>query len=553
MFCLNKNLIGDFLDKLKSGEIDPQKLSTMSSEQRHDFFAEFLGEANAKEVNALFESKLLLKDQQQGIINWARTVAGIKPEAKRDIISRVNKMTQVLNPKNEKEFLADLAAHKLGATVSMAEASHISDLARTISENKTKIAPNSEIQSDERLNYGRALVKFNDYVGDLKNKTKKLTVEDLKINPLGAVGKVASNAAGLAKSLKASLDNSAIGRQGLKVLFSHPEIWVKNASQSFVDIAKVFGGKEVLNEVKADVLSRPNALNGLYSKEKLAVGVTEEAYPTNLPEKIPGLGRAFKASEEAFTAFQYRTRADVFDKYLEIAQKSGEQNYEGIGKIANSLTGRGNIGTLEPVANTVNNIFFSPRFLKSNFDLLAIHAADSGISGFARREAAYNLVKVIGGIAAVLAIADQVMPGSVEKDSRSADFGKIRVGNTRFDVSAGISGLITLASRLITRSTKSSKSGKVSNLDSGKFGQPTAVDVVVNFFENKLSPAAAFVKDILNGRDWGGNKINATGVLSNLLLPLPINTYLELKNNPNAANIILAMIMDEIGISTNTY
>jgi hypothetical protein len=34
---------------------------------------------------------------------------------------------------------------------------------------------------------------------------------------------------------------------------------------------------------------------------------------------------------------------------------------------------------------------------------------------------------------------------------------------------------------------------------------------------------------------------------------LPVATFEELKNNPNSANIILAMIMDELGVSTNTY
>jgi hypothetical protein len=553
MFCLNSKLTNEFIKRLKSGEIDPEKMSKMSSEERRAFLGEFLGVRNAKEVNAAFESKLLLKDQQQAMINWAKQTAGLKPEARRDIISRVEKMTEILNPESEKAFLEDLAAHKLGVTVSMNEAAKISELAKETSEAKGKIEPDSPIQSPARMAYGRALVEFGDYVSELKNAAKKLVLEDFKNAPLKTTGKVLSNFAGLAKSLKATLDDSVIGRQGLKVLFTHPGTWLKNSAQTFVDIANTFGGKEVMKEVQADVLSRPNALNGLYFKEKLAIGIVEEAYPTSAPEKIPFLGRIFKASETAFTAFQYRTRADIFDKYVEIAQKSGQDDIHGIGLLSNSLTGRGTFGQrLESLATATNNVFFSPRYLKSHIDLLTMHGFDN-ISPFAKRQAAINLVKVISGLAAVLAIADQVFPGSVEKDPRSADFGKIRIGDTRFDVTAGMSSLAILAARLISSSTKSSVTGQIKKLNSGKFGSQTSSDLIFNFFENKLSPAASIVKDILDGEDFHHHKITPLGELNNLLTPLPITTYEELKDDPNSANVLIAMIADELGISTNTY
>lgn len=545
MFCIPRHLTQLFKDKLKSGEITPEKLSDMTSKQRHKYFADFLGENNATKVNQLFESKLLLKSQQQGILNWAKQVAGMKPEVMRDIVSRVNKMDKVLNPADEKSFLEDIAAHKLGVTVTMKEAANISALAKDVAEKRAAIA-----KGGDRMEYGRAKVEFDDYLNDLKDEDQKTKLMDY-LKPVN-YGQAISNVAGLAKSLKASLDNSVIGRQGLKVLLTNPKTWFKNSATSFKDIWDSFGGKEVLNEVRADVLSRPNALNGLYKKEGLAVGVKEEAYPTSLPEKIPVLGKAFKASETAFTAFQYRSRADIFDKLVEIAEKS-DADIQGIGQIANSLTGRGKLGKLEPVANVVNNVFFSPRFLKSNIDALTGHVFSKNMGSFAKKEAAVNTVKIISGVAAVLAIAQAFDSDSVEFDPRSADFGKIKVGNTRFDVSAGMSSIVTLASRLIAQSSKSSVTHKVTPLNSGKFGAKTGTDVVYNFFENKLSPAASVVKDIIKQKDYQGNKVTLLNEANNLLAPLPVTNYLELKNDPNSANILVAMLADELGISTNTY
>jgi len=164
-----------------------------------------------------------------------------------------------------------------------------------------------------------------------------------------------------------------------------------------------------------------------------------------------------------------------------------------------------------------------------------------------------NMVKVIGGVATIMAIANAIKPGSVETDPRSADFGKIRVGDTRFDFTGGMASLATLASRLVTMSSKSSTTGKVSKLNSGAYGSQTGVDVFVNFTENKLSPLASVIKDILKGKDFNNNPVSVGGELNNLLTPLPITTYQELSNNPRSANVLLSMIADGLGINTNTY
>jgi hypothetical protein len=546
-FCLPKFESEKFLTALKSGKIQPSKLAEMTSAERRTFFEEIVGE-NAKEVNALFESKLLLKSQQQGMITWAKSITGIKEQTRRDIISRIEKMDRVLDGPSEKAFLEDLAAKKLGAEVTFEEAKTIADLSQQVRTSRENLT------ADNRLEYGNARVSLQNYVNDLLVRTNRTTMADIKANPGKSALKGISFTGGLAKSLKASLDNSVIGRQGLKVLFTNPTIWLRNSAQTFVDIARTFSGKDVMNEVKAEVLSRPNALNGLYEKERLAVGVVEEAYPVSLPERVPVVGRLFKASQDAFTAFQYRTRADVFDRYVDIAQRSGAE-IQGIGKVANSLTGRGTFGQrVEGAVTELNNVFFSPRFLKSNIDLLTAHALDSGISPFARKQAAMNLVKVIGGVASILAIADAVAPGSVEKDPRSSDFGKIKIGDTRFDVSGGMASIVSLASRLITQSSKSSTSGNVSKLNSGKFGSRDGVDVLTDFFQNKLSPLAAAINDVaIRGRDFEGKKPTVVSTANNLLTPIPITNYMELKNNPNSAPILAAMIADALGIGTNTY
>src|SRR3990167_4958522 len=135
-FCLIPSQVNSFKEKLKNGEIDPGKLAEISSADRRRFFEPIVGKENARQVNSLFESKLLLKNQQQGMLTWAKKVAGLKPAARRELVDRINKMTEVLNPKEADAFLEDLVAQKLGANVTQAEAGKISELAADATEKR---------------------------------------------------------------------------------------------------------------------------------------------------------------------------------------------------------------------------------------------------------------------------------------------------------------------------------------------------------------------------------------------------------------------------------
>lgn len=544
--------ITKFKVALKDGTINPDELAKMSSAERNEFLGSIVGKNHAQAVNSLFESKILLKNQQQGYLNWAKQVSGIKPEVRRDLIKKIENMQKVLDPEEGKQFMKDLTATRLGIDVTEQEAKNIADLSKVVSETESL---RSSANKTERMKYGYAVEDLTDYVANLKQGAEKIRPQDLIKNP-GLLGKFTSKVAGNMKSLQASLDNSAVFRQGLKVMWTEPKIWAKNSADTFRTIARTMGGKNILREVNADIISRPNY--DLYTKAKLAIKNPEEAFPESLAEKVPYLRRLYKASESAFTGFQYKNRADVFDKYIDIAKKQGvdisdKTQLESIGKLVNSLTGRGHLGAAEPVANAVNNIFFSPRFLKSNWDTLTAHQLQKDVTPFVRKKAATNLVKIIGGTAAVMATANALMPGSVELDPRSSDFGKIRIKDTRFDIAGGMSSLVTIAARLLTQSSKSSTSGKITQLNSDEFGSKKWDDVVLDFFMNKLSPAASTGVHLYEGKDFSGNKTDLLKEAQRSVIPIGLQNAQELLTNPNAANALAGIIADGLGIGTNTY
>ncbi len=556
-FCLIGQHADDFIMAIKSGKLDPIKLQNMESAARHAEFSKVVGEANAEKLNAAFESKLLLKNQQAGLIRWITQSTEPGSPIQRDLLARVDRMDQrILNPRALKDFYADLAKQKLGFGVTMQEVGQITQLAKDVATTKAQAAT-----TGDWLPYGRAKVSFGNYMSDLKNNVPQPATFGRAVQGIGS----------FSKAIKATGDNSALFRQGWKTLLTNPGIWSKNAAQSFVDLAKSFGGKRVMDEVNAQILSRENSRNGMYQKAKLAIGNIEEEFPTSLPEKIPGLGRVFKASEEAYKSFLYKTRADVFDKMIEIGKRSGEDItdkawLEGTGNLVNSLTGRAGLGKFEAGAGVINNFFFSPRKMVADFHTLTSHLADPKATPFVKKQAATNLLKIAGGTATLLMIADQVHPGSVEWDPRSADFGKIKIGNTRYDVTGGMGSMLTVAARmaLVVKNTttgsttpvlKSSVTGKLQQVNTGKFGAKTGGEIATDFFANKASPLMAVLIEVLNDEDFNRQPLTAGRAAMDFAAPIPITNAIELFKDPSvsAANMTAAMIADGLGISTNTY
>lgn len=167
-YCLPKQFASNFLKALRDGTIVPAKLMEMSSAERRAFFEPIVGKDNAQHVNALFESKLLLKDQQRGLMNWAKSLAGIKEPVRKDLLAKIEKMSKVLTPGDTHGFLGDLAEQKLGTAVTEDEAQKIMDLAQKASKERDKATASLSGVSDEYL---KAAADLSHYVKSIKPTT----------------------------------------------------------------------------------------------------------------------------------------------------------------------------------------------------------------------------------------------------------------------------------------------------------------------------------------------------------------------------------------------
>ena len=585
MWCLPTHLADKFLDMLKSGAISPEKMLDMTSAQRRDFFGEHFGEENAPRMNALLESKLILKDQQRGMVTWAKKVSGLTEPAKRDLVSRVNKMEDVLTPETEDAFLEDLAAHALGVSVTMQEAGNITALAQQVETTRDAMDKGprrglNEAPTKTELDYGRTAVAFDNYVTSLKLAGEKGSigqqVSDATArymeNPFRILSDGLKFLAESSRELRTTLDNSYIGKQGRNLFFkgitgefSAGKAWLDTFVRSHKILWETMkgNGRQIMDELRAEIVSDPDY--DLMRKARVAISVVEEETPADWAEDLPWLGRPFSASHNAFTGsahmLRYRTAKYYFQKARQVGTDlTDSEQLEGIGSLVNALTGRGELGRRagqDP--GLLNNVFFSPRLLKADFDTLTAHVFDRRATPFVRREAAKNLMRIIVAQALILALADLIDDDAVEWDPRSADAFKIRIGNTRFDVGGGAGVLVRLAARLapliVNKDAKiKTSSGKLVKINSGEYGRRTGLDLFEQFLENKAAPAmSVFMAHLQGTYRFTDEKPSVLGDIRELYLPLSVDNLRELHDDEESANILTAAILDSYGVFTQTY
>jgi len=412
------------------------------------------------------------------------------------------------------------------------------------------------------LEYGIAISMFLEYVNDLKFEANKRTMGEVVRNYLKNPVDFISDFAGTLKAAKASLDNSFHLRQGLptflKAITGHipsAKIWWKTFTKSWKMMWDTLRKRKVMRGLFAEMISDPDY--EMLKKSKVALNVIEEEIPVDIPSRIPLLGMLFRMGENAFVGSSRYMRYQLAKQYLNVWRKSGvelnQRELESLGRLANSQTGRGEVRGQGKKPGLLNNLFWSPRNLRAYVDILTVHAFDRNISLFARKQAALNLLRYVSGAAMILSLAKWIDDDSVTWDTKSSDFGKIRVGNTRFSVGGGMAILVILASRLINRKFTSSTTGVTKSIDTDKYGTLGGKDLIFNFVENKLSPAAGLALSLIDQKTWDGDRLTIPQMVDDALTPLIIQNVFETGSAEDSANVLAALIAETMGVNVQTY
>lgn len=551
-YCLPPKLVGAFLSKLRDGTISPEKLTGMTSGERRKLFAEFLGDEHAQEVNAALESKLILKDQQRGMINWAKQVAGLSETRRAGLIDKINRMEKVLSPGEQKEFLADLAAQKLGVAVTEDEAKQILNLSKVAQEKRdaAQVNPGPETWTA----YGLSKMDLDDLLNALKPKSKSWS-------------EVLVDAANAPKTLETGFLHFSAPFVQLWGMISTGRAW-----EGIAQMGSYFADESNYRNLIGYIVGHPDypvAVRAGLSITRLGekLSAREEAFQSSMIERLneyakekTGVPNVFRASGRAFTGTLNYVRFNRFTDLLEAARLNGEDVSAGskaskdLAAVVNDFTGRGSLKTFglnDSNQAALNLLFFAPRKIAATVQMFnPVRYLDPNISATARQAAFRQMTGSLMATGVVLNLAK--MAGfKVDFDPRSQDFLKPQIGGVKFDLTGGSAIWARLLARLVSNQEVTSR-GKLIELGQG-FKPKTRADLILDYTRGKLAPTAAAFADWLYGRDQVGRPFSVSQELKERLTPIVMNNFIEFfQSNADHSVALLPVLAGIFGVGVES-
>lgn len=376
------------------------------------------------------------------------------------------------------------------------------------------------------------------------------------------ITEVGGNILNIPRTAMASVDLSAPLRQGI-FMIGRP----KQFLSSFKDMFKYAVSEKSYQGLIESIKSRPTYLKMKQGGLSLTdiggqLSKSEEAFMGNLIEKVPIFGNLVRGSNRAYTGFLNKLRADVFDDILSKAKISGAKVdndlLKSLGDFINAGTGRGKFGLketgilpkgLEKIAPVMNATFFSPRLMASRLNLLNPYFYYQ-LNPVVRKEALKTLFADAGIFASIYGLW-KLNGGEVGIDPKSADFGKLKVGNTRYDILGGFQQYIKLASQLITGEIVSTTTGRTITLGEG-YKPLTRQEIITRFFESKTSPIASFIIGLLKQQTATGEDFDIPSEVIGRFIPMLIQDMYDISQEKGSEGLLYGLPAI-FGVGTQTY
>ena len=378
----------------------------------------------------------------------------------------------------------------------------------------------------------------------------------------------------LSRVIQTSMDLSIPLRQGRTLI--HTKSWWN----SWDDMVRSFGNQKAYDKVMATIAEKPLFKRARSASGKMTdsyaeqVGLkmtdminrTEETYISKLADKIPGV----KASQRAAVAYINKLRADTLESLVKQYSKVAEAQLaiaktpaeklaaeqmdpmknlvlgKTIAEYINSATGRGNLGKLERMADELNEVFYSPRMIKSRMDFF-------NPVNYTKNPLRKEYLKSVLGLAASWGVISGLAyeaGADVSFDTNSADFGKIKIGNSRIDPGAGFQQFLVLLERLRQGEvTSSTNPNRITKIGKG-FKADSKFDYIERFLLNKLSPGARMAVGPWMATEQRPFYIGDENV--RLMLPFLAQDIIEvMQDDPSLIPIV--GIASILGMGTQTY
>jgi len=309
----------------------------------------------------------------------------------------------------------------------------------------------------------------------------------------------------LPRGLIASVDASAMARQGFFMGARHP----KMAAKSMVNMLKATYSEKNIALIEQDIFARehteellrfvPDILAVMAKGPRIGLTRYEENFISRWATKLfPHV----RWSERAYVTYLNDMRSRVWENAFRNLEKANapESEYKLMAKLIAASSGRGIVPeSIKGTMPTLAGIFFSPRYQISRFQFpyYAIRALRHPNSPVAK-EAWGQILSGLGVGTGVLSLMQMTGIGRVGLDPRSSDFGKLIIGNTRIDMWTGYAQYMRFLVQFFG-GQRMTLQGKLQKVDPRWIG--------ARFAQSKLSPAAGLFLDMLVGRTYVGEEL----------------------------------------------
>lgn len=377
------------------------------------------------------------------------------------------------------------------------------------------------------------------------------------------------NIASLPRALKASLDFSAVLRQGLIASAGHPKIALTALKEMFGQTFSEERYRNWISDLKHTDMYDLMKESDLYLSDKNdpKLIAREEEFTSNLADKIPlGIGKAIAASERAYTGYLNVLRAGVFtseaQKLIERGYtiENNPERFKALAKVVNVLTGRGDVpeflGGKQP--KVLSAALFSPRFMAARIQTLYLWA-DPRLPKEAKILAAKDIGATLASGAAILSLAS-LAGFSVNTDPRSTNFLKIEDkqenGSTYYDILGGLPQYVRFLAQQITGASISSN-GNLTDMTAPRgadnpFGK-TRLDLDATFLRGKLSPVPGGVLNLQQGKDVVGQPYHLWPNVPMEFVPLPYSDVQEAYQVGGISGALKALLPSQFGVGVSSY
>jgi hypothetical protein len=426
---------------------------------------------------------------------------------------------------------------------------------------------------------------------DLKMRIKEVKTEFFRkareyrlenMSPAERAWDYTKETANLSRALMTTADLSAVFKQGGTAVFSHPVLAKEAAKEMLGAMLSAKSEFETAEAIRQDPMYQFAIMAGLeITEEDGAITKQEEAFAgrwaregigkqgTKLNEASRKILTPVTASARAYITFLNGIRFRLFKHFVSNLGKGGQVTLDEAKVLAmfiNVSTGRSKLGPAMKWAESLNMVFFAPRYVLSRFQYLTLPfwlMANKNVSGRVKKTIAMEYARHAVGVASFLTLAvalgslmagdDEEAP-TVELDPRSSDFMKLKIGETRIDPMSGFSQVITFISRVVSGQKKTS-SGEIVDLRGPgvKYGQDDTADVIANFVRTKLAPIPGAAVDIVSGKNVVGQEVTPIGAVANMFVPLSLREIKDTMVSRGIPEGTAISLLSLLGMGVSTY